>query len=99
MKPPHRVVCRALGDHLPSRNKGSGPAKHVLPSVVWVSSGSVFVCSPATGESGVRAVLGAFVKALRQAAPALEVRDVPIDHLPVDAGASHPRIAVPLSLT
>jgi len=44
-------------------------------------------------------VLGAFVKALRQAAPALEVRDVPIDHLPVDAGASHPRIAVPLSLT
>jgi sirohydrochlorin ferrochelatase len=64
-----------------------------------MSSGSVFVCSPATGESGVRAVLGAFVKALRQAAPALEVRDVPIDHLPADAGASTPRIAVPLSLT
>jgi sirohydrochlorin ferrochelatase len=64
-----------------------------------MSSGSVFVCSPATGESGVRAVLGAFVKALRQAAPALEVRDVPIDHLPADAGASDPRIAVPLSLT
>lgn len=64
-----------------------------------MSSGSVIVCSPATGESGVRSVLGAFVKALRQAAPSLEVRDVPIDHLPADADASNPRIVVPLSLT
>jgi len=64
-----------------------------------VSSGSVFVCSPGTGELDVRAAFGAFVKALRHAAPALEVRDVPIDHLPTDAAASHPRVAVPLSLT
>ena len=47
----------------------------------------------------MRAVVGAFVKAFRGAAPALEVRDVPIDHLPPDAGASAPRIVVPLSLT
>jgi len=86
-------------DRLRSRNKASGPAKQGLPSVVPVSSGSVIVCSPATGESGVRAVFGGFVKALRRAAPALEVRDVPIDHLPTDADASQPRIVVPLSLT
>jgi sirohydrochlorin ferrochelatase len=57
------------------------------------------VCSPGTGEFDVRSAFGAFVKALRRAAPALEVRDVPIDHLPTDSAASHPRIAVPLSLT
>lgn len=80
---------------------GSDPAKHALLSVDFVSSGSVFVCSPATGESGVRPVLGAFVKALRHAVPSLEVRDVPIDHLPADdeLEASHPRIVLPLSLT
>jgi sirohydrochlorin ferrochelatase len=32
-------------------------------------------------------------------APALEVRDVPIDHLPADSDASWPRVVVPLSLT
>lgn len=73
--------------------------KHGLPSVVRVSIGSVFVCSPATGESGVRAAFGGFVKALRRAAPALEVRDVPIDHLPADSDAAWPRVVVPLSLT
>lgn len=75
------------------------PVKHGLPSVFSVSNGSVFVCSPGTGELDVRAAFAALVKALRHAAPALEVRDVPIDHLPTDAAASHPRIAVPLSLT
>jgi sirohydrochlorin ferrochelatase len=52
-----------------------------------------------THEPGVRAVLGSFVKVLRRAAPALEVRDVPVDHLPADASAPRPRVAVPLSLS
>jgi hypothetical protein len=64
-----------------------------------MSSGSVFVCSPGTGEPDVRSAFGAFVKALRRAAPALEVRDVPIDHLPTDTTASRPRVAIPLSVT
>jgi sirohydrochlorin ferrochelatase len=46
-----------------------------------------------------RIVFGSFVKAVRAAGPRLEVRDVPLDHLPADAGAPAPRVAVPLTLT
>ncbi|MFL6090380.1 MAG: sirohydrochlorin chelatase [Aeromicrobium sp.] len=70
-------------------------------------TGTVLVCSPVTHEPGVRAVMGSFVKVLRRAAPGLEVRDVPVDHLPDDWGhhafagesAPYPRVAVPLSLS
>ena len=61
--------------------------------------GTVLVCSPATREPGVRSVLGSFVKVLRTSAPELEIRDVPIDHLPADALAPRPRIAIPLTLS
>jgi hypothetical protein len=61
--------------------------------------GTVLVCSPATEEPGVRAVLGSFVKVLRSAAPDLEFRDVPIDHLPADASTPRPRVAIPLTLS
>ena len=44
-------------------------------------------------------VLGSFVKVLRSAAPELEIRDVPIDHLPADALAPRPRVAIPLTLS
>lgn len=57
------------------------------------------MCSPPTTETGVRAVLGSFVKVLRRAAPWLDVRDVPVDHLPADWPTQCPRVAVPLSLT
>ncbi len=39
------------------------------------------------------------MKALRNAAPDLEIRDVPVDHLPADASAPHPRVAVPMTLS
>jgi hypothetical protein len=61
--------------------------------------GTVLVCSPATREPGVRSVFGSFVKVLRTAAPELEIRDVPIDHLPADASAPRPRVAIPLTLS
>ena len=61
--------------------------------------GTVLVCSPATREPDVRSVLGSFVKALRNAAPELEIRDVPVDHLPADASAPRPRVAIPLTLS
>jgi sirohydrochlorin ferrochelatase len=72
------------------------------------STGTVLVCSPETHEPGVRAILGSFVKDLRRAAaPSLEVRDIPVDHLladsttwrTADAGSPRPRVAVPLSLS
>ncbi len=61
--------------------------------------GTVLVCSPATREPDVRSVLGSFVKTLRTAAPELEIRDVPVDHLPADVSAPQPRIAVPLTFS
>ena len=61
--------------------------------------GTVLVCSPATREPDVRSVLGSFVKVLRGAAPDLEIRDVPIDHLPSDVSAPRPRIAIPLTFS
>jgi hypothetical protein len=61
--------------------------------------GTVLVCSPATLEPDVRSVLGSFVKVLRSAAPDLEIRDVPIDHLPADASTPRPRVAIPLTLS
>lgn len=66
------------------------------------------MCSPVTHEPGVRAVLGSFVKDLRRAAaPSMEVRDIPVDHLLADATTWRPtdatkpsfRVAVPLSLS
>jgi hypothetical protein len=68
---------------------------HTVHSVM----GTVLVCSPATREPGVRSVLGSFVKVLRTAAPDLEIRDVPIDHLPADSLAPRPRVAIPLTLS
>jgi sirohydrochlorin ferrochelatase len=68
-------------------------------NTVHAVMGTVLVCSPATREPGVRAVLGSFVKVLRTAAPELEIRDVPIDHLPVDALAPRPRVAIPMTLS
>lgn len=61
--------------------------------------GTVLVCSPAAEEPDVRSVLGSFVKVLRGAAPELEIRDVPIDHLPADVSAPRPRVAIPMTLS
>lgn len=66
---------------------------------VHLVMGTVLVCTPATREPGVRSVLGSFVKVLRSAAPDLEIRDVPVDHLPADSSAPSPRVAVPLTLS
>lgn len=70
-----------------------------MPSVGMVTNGTVLVCSPATQEPGDRAVLCSFVKELRRAIPDVEIRDVPVDHFPVDPSTPAPRVAVPLSLT
>lgn len=78
--------------------------KHAAPNVPCVtvgpsSSGTVLMCSPVTHEPGVRAVLGSFVKVIRRAAPTMEVRDIPVDHLADDPLTQRPRVAVPLALS
>jgi hypothetical protein len=63
------------------------------------AGGTLLACSAATVDHTQRVVVGAFVKTVRAAQHHVEVRDVPVDHLPADTHAPSPRVAVPIALT